>query len=155
MKVWFFAIEYCPWFLFFYFWPKDCCVCLATGFVTDYPPELQNIISPNEFKQSITNINQHFPKSFYSRLSFASIFIAIASALIVIGCVFLFLGITNRLGEITPIPSKSIKPRVSCYSGKTKEVDRNFLVSKRLCFTRWQNTLKMVLDRKKRCRRGC
>jgi hypothetical protein len=75
---------------------SDYCVCCASGFKTDYPPALRNYIEPNEFQQSITNINNKYPRAFYPCLVFVAILFVTAVALTAVGIILMVVGFQGR-----------------------------------------------------------
>lgn len=90
-----FTCQLCSFTSLSYFLACNCLLC-ATGFDTTYPDQLKNLISLGDFKQSITNINHHYPKSFYLCLAGVAILMVVALAFIGAGIAILIQAVTSR-----------------------------------------------------------
>lgn len=71
-------------------------MCDKPGFNTDYPPAIKNYIDQNDFQQSIRNINNTFPKTFYSSINCIAILFLVALALTTVGILVMIQGFEGR-----------------------------------------------------------
>jgi hypothetical protein len=76
-----------------YFLACNCYLC-TSGFDTSYPHQLQNHINPDDFQQSIKNINNHFPQAAYCCRCCVALLSIIGSGFLFVGGPILYHGLT-------------------------------------------------------------